>query len=170
MAAGILSPMASSMGRLFDAAAAACGVRHGSRYEGQAAMELESLAADHASLPIPLPCTRVGDQWVIDPLPLLDTLAERRMAGRGPEHLAADFHDAVSTASATLALQLCSAEGLDTVALGGGSFQNVRLLTGITRQCRAAGLRVLLAREIPVNDGGIAYGQCVVASARFQST
>ena len=53
------------------------------------------------------------------------------------------------------------------MALGGGVFQNARLLASLSRRLEARGLRVLTARALPPNDGGVSYGQAVVAAARL---
>ena len=57
--------------------------------------------------------------------------------------------------------------GVDTVALGGGSFQNARLLTLVREGLERARLRVLLPRRLGPNDGAISYGQAAVAAARL---
>lgn len=162
------APEASSLGRLFDAAAAVLGVRSLARHEGQAPMELESLAGRLRAEPLPFPAGRGEDgTWVLDPLPLLEALGALRRRGVPAEELAAAFHESVAVAAAGLARTLCAEHGLGTVALGGGCFQNARLLAGVTGGLEQAGLRVLAPRRLGPNDGAVSYGQAVVAAARM---
>jgi len=160
---GFSAPATSSMGRLFDAAAALCGVRSESRYEGQAAIELEALAdpGGHGAYPID-----VGRDLVLDPRPALDELMEDLSAGTPVGVVSARFHDGVAHATAAGCAAAASAAGLDLVALSGGVFQNRRLLTATASRLEALGLRVLVPSRIPPNDGGIAYGQAAIAAAR----
>jgi hydrogenase maturation protein HypF len=166
-AVGLNAPPASSMGRLFDAAAAVLGVRQEAAYEGQAAMELETLAGDVGAAPLPLPARRSAGTWELDPMPLLTALGMRRAAGEPVVALAAAFHESIAAAAADLAAQLASDAGLDVVALGGGCFQNARLLGSLTGRLARSGLRVLIPRQLPPNDGAVSYGQAVVAAARL---
>jgi hydrogenase maturation protein HypF len=162
------APLASSMGRLFDAAAAVMGVRQVAQYEGQAAMELEALAGEREGELLPFPITESSDtkgSFVLEPLPLLAALGRRRQRGRALSDLAADFHDSVAEATASLASRLATGHGLSTVVLGGGVFQNARLTLSVTGRLRTRGLEVLTARALPCNDGGLSYGQAVVAAA-----
>ncbi len=163
------APLASSLGRLFDAAAAVLGVRTVSRYEGQSAMELEALAGNRGAQPFPLPFTENADGvLVLDPLPLLVTLAERRAAGIGLSELAARFHESVAAATDAVAGRIAAHAGLQTVALGGGCFQNARLLESVRARLEARGLRVLVPRRLSPNDGAVSYGQAAVAAALLQ--
>jgi hydrogenase maturation protein HypF len=164
--AGLNAPKASSMGRLFDAAAAVLGVRRWSDYEGQAAMELEALAGRRVAREHRCEITGGGERpWVLDPLPLLAELGERRQAGEDAGDLAADFHASIAWATAELAGRACEATGLRTVALGGGVFQNARLLISIRQRLESKGLRVLQPERLGPNDGAISYGQVAVAAA-----
>jgi hydrogenase maturation protein HypF len=158
-------PLASSMGRLFDAAAAVLGVRRGMSYEGQAAMELESLAGTHVAESLPLGITEDRGTLRIDPLPLLIALGERRRRGEDVRTLAARFHESVIDTIVRVVLRIADAEQLRTVALGGGSFQNARLLTGVRRGLTSAGLDVLVPSRLGPNDGAISYGQAAVGAA-----
>lgn len=163
---GINAPAASSMGRLFDAAAAVLGVRHEVRFEGQAAMELEALAGTYRGELLPLPITSGSQgQLVLDPLPLLAALGERAARGMAVEALAAAFHDSVVAATVDVVRSICEHYAVGMVALGGGTFQNARLLSSVCDKLAAAGLRVLVPRLLPPNDGGISYGQAAVAAA-----
>jgi hydrogenase maturation protein HypF len=163
------APLASSMGRLFDAAAAVLGIRTVSRFEGQAPMELESLAGRRPGDPLPWSAFEDAEGCrVLDPLPLLDALGSLRRRGVPVEDLAARFHETVAEATATLALRMADETGVGTVALGGGCFQNVRLLDGVARRLRDADLKVLLPRRLGPNDGAVSYGQAVVAAARLR--
>ena len=162
------APLASSMGRLFDAAAAVLGVRSSSRYEGQAAMELESLAGARRAGALPLAVEpEGGDNWVIDPVPLLAALGERRQAGAAVADLAAAFHESVAEATAEAVSRIAEAERLRTVALGGGVFQNARLTAGLSHRLAERGLEVLTAQRLSPNDGAISYGQAAIAAVQL---
>ncbi len=166
MEQGLNTHRTSSVGRLFDAVAAVLGVRRWSQYEGQAAMELEA-AATHGG-PLPLPRRAVnGDRWELDPGPLVTALAKRRLDGENLGTLSAVFHESLAEASADLADTIRDARGLEIVALGGGVFQNARLLRSVTARLRQRGFRVLLPRRLSPNDGAISYGQAVIGAARL---
>jgi len=165
---GINTPVTSSVGRLFDAAAAVLGVRSQVGYEGQAAMELEALASgDGEAVKLPFPFQRQADgRWIMDPVPLLVSLKEEMLGRRGRvEILAAAFHEAVAATTAALVAEVCREEGLDTVALGGGVFQNALLAKLLRLRLGYLGLKVLLPRALGPNDGAISYGQVAVAAA-----
>jgi hydrogenase maturation protein HypF len=165
---GLNSPLASSMGRLFDAAAAILGVRSRALFEGQAAMELEALAGDREAASLPFPVTEgEGGALTLEPLPLLDALARGIAEGRGPGELAAAFHDSLARGWGEAAARIAEREGLGTVALGGGVFQNARLTMALSRELEAKGLQVLRAEKLSPNDGGVSYGQAAVAAARL---
>lgn len=164
------APEASSMGRLFDAAAAVLGVRRRCRHEAQAAMELEALAGAAEGEVLPFPVARPAEEGVrvLDPVPLLAALGHGLDEGRTPEEMAAAFHETVAAAAAEVAREICDARGLRHVALGGGVFQNARLLASLRRRLEAAGLAVLVPRRLGPGDGAVSYGQVVVGAARLQ--
>ena len=164
------TPPASSMGRLFDAAAAVLGIRNRCSYEGQAAMELEALAGERKGLEIPFPVREDPEGgWLLDPLPLLVALGEARAAGGHVAELAAGFHDAVAASTVEVARRMAEGTGIHQVALGGGVFQNARLLHRTATKLSDAGLRVLAPRALSPNDGAISFGQAAVGAAVFQS-
>ncbi len=162
------SPLASSMGRLFDAAAALLGLRLECDYEGQAAMELEAIAEGEVGEPLPFPLVSSPDSLpVLDPVPLLSALATQHARGAPLPELAARFHATVAAAAGEVAAELCRERGLERVALGGGCFQNARLLALVTRRLEEAGLDVRAPVALGPNDGAISYGQAVVAATRI---
>lgn len=161
------TPLASSMGRLFDAAACVLGLRRDSFYEGQAAMELEALAGTATGVALPFPVRDADAGWLLDPMPLLVALADGMRRGADRAALAAGFHDAVAAAAVEVADRAARAHGCDTVAVGGGSFQNVRLLEAVLAGLAKRRLRPLRPMRLGPNDGAIAYGQVAVAAARL---
>jgi hydrogenase maturation protein HypF len=162
------APLASSMGRLFDAAAAILGVRRVSAYEGQAAMELEALAGTRHAAALPFPVSRHDEGWVLDPVPLLAALGKRARAGHNVAELAAAFHESIAAGTAELVRRVADAEGLRTAALGGGVFQNARLLRSLEARLTAMHIEVLVPRHLSPNDGAVSYGQAAVAAARLR--
>jgi hydrogenase maturation protein HypF len=156
----------TSMGRLFDAVASLLGVRHDSEYEGQAAMELEALAAAAPrGAEVGIDVLDGADGLVLDPTPLLAALVRLVRAGVAVEGLARGFHDAVAEAVARAALRVSEDEGVRTVGLTGGVFQNVYLSTACRGRLEWHGLRVLEHAVVPPNDGGLALGQVAIVAA-----
>ena len=173
----INSPRTSSMGRLFDAAAAVLGICGQATYEGEPAIELEAAAwralgsktvrldGNHTGV-----FTPADDSPILDPQPLIETLLNGIEAGAPADRLALGFHIAITHATTHIAYEICDREGLDTVALSGGVFMNRLLLKLLTHELKDAGLAVLVPHTVPVNDGCIAYGQAAIARARLAQT
>jgi len=149
------APLSCGMGRLFDAAAALLGLRERVTYEGQAAIELELLAAQVRADPYP---------WQFgDGASLIAALHDDLAAGRPRPELAAAFHETIAAATAAVCGEAAEPS---TVALSGGSFQNLRLLNSTRRNLEELGFTVLSHHLVPPNDGGISYGQAAIAAAR----
>jgi hydrogenase maturation protein HypF len=159
------APLASSMGRLFDAAAAILGVRREAAYEGQAAMELEALAAYRPATEHPAAFFERDGRVVLDPLPILAALGRGYLRKEPVADLAADFHASIAWSLMELIRRVAARSGLRTVALGGGVFQNGRLLASMVRRLEHDGFLVLVPRLLPPNDGAISFGQAAVAAA-----
>lgn len=152
------SPLASSAGRLFDAAAALLGLCEENSYEGEAAVLLETAAADHSASAFDWKLHRRAGMWVYDPVP---TLRDLVTSGDPVGVRAARFHTTIAEVTAALVREV--AGEVRTVCLGGGVFQNRRLVDEVSRGLD--GFRVLVGERVPVNDGGISYGQAAVAAA-----
>jgi len=163
---GVNAPSTSSMGRLFDAVASLLGVRHRARYEAQAAIELETFAAqgDHGEYPVELDA---GEPAVIDPAPVIRGIVRDLERGVTGPVVAARFHATVVGLILRVCERLRGRTGLDRVVLSGGVFQNVKLLGGTRRALAGAGFEVFSHHLVPANDGGIALGQAAVAHARL---
>jgi len=156
-------PRTSSAGRWFDAAAGLLGVSAVMNYEGQAAMQLEALAAQHGGVALEGGLWRL-DGGVLDLLPLLERLADERDVGAG----AALFHSTLAAALAEWIALAARREQLTTIALGGGCLLNRVLAAQLCALLRARGLTVLTAVQAPPNDGGISLGQAWVAQRHLQ--
>lgn len=178
---GINSPRTSSMGRLFDAAAAILGICDKATYEGEPAIELEAAAWRAFSSESACPTgnmtsfsvtesSRPDDCHVLNSRPLFEALLEGIRTGVPAGKLALDFHVTIARASARIASEICVREGIDTVVLSGGVFMNRLLLQLLTHELKDAGLAVLVPHAVPVNDGCIAYGQAAIARARLAQT
>ncbi len=162
---GVNSPLTSSAGRLFDAAAAILGVRDAINYEGQAAVELEQLADPGETSAYPA-AVEAGHPFRARGTDLLHGVIEDLTAQVPAPVIAARFHHGVAALIEAGCLAMRDRYGLGTVALSGGVFQNSLLLRGTVSRLEARGFRVLLHSRVPCNDGGISLGQAMVAAAR----
>lgn len=159
LARGINSPLTSSAGRLFDAAAGLLGVRRRCSFEGQAAMLLEGLADRHG------PIAACADGWrihdgVLDLLPMLAHLEDCEDAAAG----AAWFHATLAAALVDWVATAAERTGIRVVAAAGGCLLNRLLSSALRVGLAERGLQLLEARVLPPNDGGLSLGQAWVAA------
>ena len=160
---GLNAPPTSSMGRLFDAAAALIGVRKTATYEGQAAIEFEQMAdpSEIGAYPFSI------QDGAIDPAPLWHMLLRDWRAGTAQSVLAARFHNSIAQLTFEVCQQLAQTSATKVVALSGGVWQNMLLLEKTQSLLEAAGFTVLSHRRVPANDGCIALGQALVAGSQI---
>jgi hydrogenase maturation protein HypF len=163
---GFASPVTTSVGRLFDAIAALCGVRTRVSYEGQAAIELEMAADARVSERYLLPVHMDCEPWLFDARDLVRAVTADIDSRRSVSEIAACVHNAIAWSAAHAAIAAAERHGITTVALSGGVFQNVLLLERTAQELANAGLRVLVPERLPPNDGGLSYGQAVIAACR----
>jgi hydrogenase maturation protein HypF len=161
--AGVNAPSTTSVGRLFDAAAALVGCCSVASYEGQAPMQLEALCGESAaSIDLPLARDESGI-WRSDWASLVSALLDE---DRAPSARAAMFHASLAQALCAQALAVHQQTGVTRIGLGGGVFQNRVLSDLAQRLLSAAGFEVLIPQRLPVNDAAISFGQIIEAMAR----
>jgi len=167
---GVNSPASSSFGRLFDAVAAALGVcRERISYEGQAASELEALV-DHQALrdeqvyPFEIEHNQLLQ---INPQPMWRAILHDLQQRTDRSRIATRFHATLARMVGAMAHKMRQRHGLDTVALSGGVLQNPSLLTLLRVDLEQRGFNLLIHRQVPANDGGLALGQAAIAATRI---
>jgi hydrogenase maturation protein HypF len=178
---GVNCVSCTSVGRMFDAAAAMLGLVTTASFEGQAPMHLEAVAGndptgdgateddpteddapgDDTTMSLPLARDSTG-VWRTDWAPLLPALcdARRTIASR-----AALFHASLAAALLAQATVLRAETGISRLGLTGGVFQNRRLTETVQRLAEAAGFSIVLPERLPCNDAGLSFGQLVEADA-----
>ncbi len=167
VARGLNAPVASSAGRLFDAASALLGIRDVAEFEAQAAIDLELAAGDRAAAPLPYRLVYRDDLLVYDPRP---TLAAILAGGASAAQLAGRFQATIVEVTRELLADAHARTRVDTVCLSGGVFQNRRLASDLLRALGADGFAPFINRQVPVNDGGVSYGQAAIAAARLAAS
>jgi hydrogenase maturation protein HypF len=165
-------PVSTSCGRVFDGVASLLGICQEMDYEGQAAMELESLAKG-AMNTIPLDehikdfqfaasVVRDNGRLVLQQSEIVKRIVKQLKTGVNIAEIALDFHLSLIRSFFTLTDTLGKKTGLQTVVLSGGCMQNMLLQEGLFILLEQAGYTVYTGEKIPVNDGGIALGQAVI--------
>lgn len=155
---GINTVETSSCGRLFDAVSAMLGICLESTYEGQAAIELEALAAAGVADRYPFAI----EAGTVD---FRDTIRAVLRDAEEPRLAAARFHNTVAEAIVEVCRRVRNEEHLDRVCLSGGTFQNIWLLRRTVELLRVGGFAVYTHAQAPPNDGGLSLGQAAIATA-----
>lgn len=159
LAKKINSPYTSSVGRLFDGIASMTGVRHLSRFEGQAAMELEYAIGREKTdeeYAYDVHSQTEGDvRHIIDWEPAVRQIMADIANSVRTSMIAAKFHNMLVSSI----LDIAGRTGLKKVVLTGGCFQNCVLLEQAVTRLRKEGFQPYWHQRVPANDGGISLGQ-----------
>ncbi|MDJ0799177.1 MAG: carbamoyltransferase HypF [Calothrix sp. MO_167.B12] len=173
----INSPLASSVGRLFDAVAAAIQIcQEECSYEGQAAIEMEALVQataldnDEETLSYPFNLAILDNIYCIDTTSMWQALLDDLQKQVSPATIATKFHYGLSQIIVNMAQKLCQENDINHVALTGGVFQNKILLERVKMGLTKLGIKPITHSLIPPNDGGLSLGQAVIATAKFINT
>ncbi len=169
---GLNTPLTSSCGRLFDAVAAVVLGRGVVDYEAQAAIELEGVAIDEPDeLHSGYAFEWIAGDWKereparISSSPMWRELFDDMRSGAPKPHIAARFHAGVAAAFTRAAVEARAVTGVGQVALSGGCMHNRRLVRLLRGALEAQGFEVFQQKNVSPGDGGLSYGQAVVAAA-----
>ncbi len=164
---GTNCPRTSSCGRLFDGVASLTGLRDRVNYEGQAAVELENLIPDPGFAmhePYSFEIDKSDDGFIISSKSIIKQVVQDIERGSEPGIISRKFHDVLVRIFAEVVEELRVRRRINKVALSGGCFQNVYLLTHLQEMLELKGFTVYTHSRVPPNDGGVSLGQAVVAN------
>lgn len=151
----------SSMGRLFDAVAALIGIKEEVSYEGQAAIELETIADPvengHYNYAITNGIVSLGS--------IFGSIVDDLKAGQSKERISARFHNTIANLSYSAIVNIMERTGFDTVVLSGGVWQNSLLLDLTANLLEKNKINTKIHTKLPPNDGCISFGQSIIAGS-----
>jgi hydrogenase maturation protein HypF len=139
------------------------GVCRSTTYEGQPAIELEAVSKRDEEGHYPYELS-FSDMLNLDHRPVLRAIVEDIKSGRPKEIVAGRFHNTLVRAMAEMIRIGSEKSGYKRVVLGGGSFCNSLLVSKLKVAMKEDGYQLIMPKLLPPNDGGISYGQVVVAA------
>lgn len=165
---GINSPLASSMGRLFDAVGSLVLGKEKAKFEAELAIALEKLAAKNGLLDLgyKFKITKDKNGYIFDPAGIFKQIIRDLRKKIAREKISWNFHQAVAGLIVKLALILRKEGGINKIVLSGGVFQNKILLKASSSLLAKEGFQVFTHRYLPCNDSSIALGQALIAGYR----
>ena len=164
---GLNTVQTSSGGRLFDAVASIIGLRHEVNFEGQAAIQLESVARGGCDDRYPFELLN-SEPWQIDMRPAIREIVSDVCRATPVNVISARFHNTLAAVIVETCLRLRGSDRLNRVCLSGGTFQNLFLLGRVVAGLRAKGFEIFLHSAVPPNDGGVSLGQAVIGDHFFR--
>lgn len=163
---GLNAPLTSSAGRVFDAVASLLGLRDRVEFEGQAAMELEALAAARVDSTYRVRLSETDGTLIVRTQDVIRGVVDDLLRETAPATIAARFHATLVSVIVDVCGRIRERTRVGAVALSGGVFQNAWLLGATLDALETAGFEVYSHRQVPANDGGLALGQAAVAARR----
>jgi hydrogenase maturation protein HypF len=166
MKKGVNSPLTSSAGRLFDAAASLVLSRDTASFEAELPMALEKLADNACGDSYAFELARADELVIAEPSPVIKEMVNDLTKGAAKKDISAKFHNAVADMITRSALSLKKRYGAEKIVLSGGVFQNRFLSAKAVFLLKKRGFTILMNTDVPVNDSGIPIGQLILAGAR----
>lgn len=166
----INTPLTSSCGRLFDAVSALLNLRQHITFEGQAAIDLEMIAAESEHPPYQFYVGHQSDNKVFI-LSFKETIKEiiyDIAHGISSAIISRRFHETIAMAVTMACQSIRENNGIAEIVLSGGSFQNRLLLKTVFQHLTAANFRVYTHKIVPANDGGLCLGQALAGRSIHQ--
>jgi len=164
---GVNSPLTSSCGRLFDAVSSLIGLKKKIAYEGQAALELEMCQSLSEKREYTWQIEERDQYLILLTSDMINDVVEDLKKDLSRGKISRRFHNTLIGMFKGVCLRLRDETGIESVAMSGGAFQNVTLLTGLLRSLTSEGFNVFIHTLVPANDGGLSLGQAVCAGMRY---
>lgn len=165
-ARGMNAPSATSIGRLFDAAASLILDTPIATFEAELAIAIETCAYRSKKKPSVYPwaySTDTKGMVVIDPTKVFTAIVRDLKAAKKKEDIALCFHETVAAIIEKTCCLLRRKTKVNLVALSGGVFQNTLLRARAVEVLQKKEFRVVAHRAVPCSDAGISLGQAVIA-------
>lgn len=159
------SPITSSAGRFLDAVSSLLDVCQERTYEGEPAMRLEALAVGSKPFDLRPELISANGRRVLDVQRLMRDLIELKEGGARREDIAATAQNCLAEGLAEIAVDLAVDRGVDVVALSGGVAYNDAIGKRIKEVVEGSGLDFVTNEKLPCGDGGISFGQVIVATS-----
>lgn len=163
---GYNCPLASSMGRLFDAVGNLVLEKDKIDFEAELAIGLEKLATDYK-----LPATsykfriiKNKDEYIIDPTLMFRQIFTDLKAKESRKKIAYRFHLTVAQMVINTCLTLRKQSNINKIVLSGGVFQNSLLLRLSLDLLYKQGFKVFTHRYLSCGDSSLSLGQAMLAN------
>ncbi|MEA2053910.1 MAG: carbamoyltransferase HypF [Candidatus Thermoplasmatota archaeon] len=155
----------TSCGRILDAVAALLDIRNVRTYEGEPAMRLESYATGGKSEAIN-PKIEWGDVPVLNTSYMLNKIWDGRK--KNTKNLAFSAEEYLAKGLAEIAVEYAIREHIATVGVAGGCAYNEHMVKVIRKEVESRDIKFLRNEKLPAGDGGISFGQALVANAKIR--
>ena len=165
----INSPLTSSAGRLFDAAAALAGICLYASYEAEGPIKLQALCDAGIKQRYEFDVVRQNGHSVISTKQIFVEMIKDLNQGRSKNLIATKFHNTMAEIIVRVAKRLSRSLGIKDAALSGGVFQNSFLKTMVVNKLHSLGFRVFTNERAPANDLNISLGQYHVSGSTGKS-
>jgi len=159
----------SSIGRLFDGVASILGIRQVISYDGQGAIELESIIKEGITESYKYKNSYEDKIINIDIISIIEEIVLDKTKGVSKGIISAKFHNSLINITTDIVKIIRDRFNLNSVVLSGGVFENRYLLENLVSKLKVEGFKVYFNEKVPINDGGISVGQLAASNELIKS-